>query len=1020
MELKRPDLFESFLAAYEEMEQARREEEGEPVPVEEAGNSPEEEPQEEATQEKQEENDFTLTVAEAVEEATKAPKEPSEKDKDSKDTVNHRILQDFGHKIGGARKDAYAAYYYSLQEAATRKIEKPTLSANWPAPNYQKLLDGGVEPWKVSAIRALRDSCAARPQKLYRVYWQEDIIKKRNLAVGVLQDEYTEETFKGTLWNWYLQEYQGFGASRDKWDATDCGSEQYVYAITQYELYQAMGHKESLKDFYVGFNRRGTDTWKDYSLLMHVSNADFRKNEDAYKELFDLDNTVWYRGKSGGYIPITRNRKSIQELIPALKEVLLMNNDREEKELMQGDKKDKKEKKEEMHFKAVYTAEGYSFWGQVGKGRFLQLTEPIDRNILPDYSKAEAYMKEHYDELKEKLVAVRNMPEFRYDKNQPRTGVARSHGDITPEDYMKTFGFYGVEFGNWIEGKTRQENLNRSYDALLDLADALNLPPKALSLGGTLSLRFGSNGHGGRHAPAAHYELGLKAINLTKRNGAGCLAHEWFHALDNYFGGKDHTEMFSDTNSLRYVSNLLRHIGTITDEYGESHPAYLLNSSKKDIDEKIKNTQKMFEAKPDLYPVRFDVRMGMAKAVRACLHQSGMKERGDELDESRSKAYWGTTVEIMARSFEAYVKHALEKKGIQNDFLVNIRSEKDWMKATNNLKGYPYPYPKKEELPAIEKGFQTLFSALKTHELDNGKVELFSCSNHETLGHQIEESHLIPKGELTQQERDFTVFAEKELQLNIRYFDGPESLHGKCQQDTLYLNRKSEKPLRWTFYHEAFHSMKHRDPKLYNDLITHVEKQGIITDKQIEAFRKSHHALDMPRSTVKEELLANAFADIQQEAHLVNQIAREKPSLAARALTFARRLAQKTKAFFQSHDDALSTKQTEALEDRLKSIANEMRIDGQTPMADKNFVLGLDNLPMFPDNDPPCARLQPFLGDKAAQHQHDVSIMRRMLQKFTPAICEEVLSACSPLRKEPGYAKGVIQEARQGARTFAH
>lgn len=28
MELKRPDLFESFLAAYEEMEQARREEEG--------------------------------------------------------------------------------------------------------------------------------------------------------------------------------------------------------------------------------------------------------------------------------------------------------------------------------------------------------------------------------------------------------------------------------------------------------------------------------------------------------------------------------------------------------------------------------------------------------------------------------------------------------------------------------------------------------------------------------------------------------------------------------------------------------------------------------------------------------------------------------------------------------------------------------------------------------------------------------------------------------------------------------
>ena len=133
--------------------------------------------------------------------------------------------------------------------------------------------------------------------------------------------------------------------------------------------------------------------------------------------------------------------------------------------------------------------------------------------------------------------------------------------------------------------------------------------------------------------------------------------------------------MFSETNSIRYVSNLLRHIGTITDEYGESHPAYLLDDSKKAIDEEIKKAQKKFESKPDIYPVRFDVRMGMAKAVRACLHQSGMKTRGIGLDGPKRKPYWGTTVEIMARSFEAYVKHALEKKGIQNDFLVNIRSE---------------------------------------------------------------------------------------------------------------------------------------------------------------------------------------------------------------------------------------------------------------------------------------------------------------------------------------------------------
>ena len=47
MELKRPDLFESFLAAYEEMEKERTEEEGEPVPAEEAGASQEVEQPEE-------------------------------------------------------------------------------------------------------------------------------------------------------------------------------------------------------------------------------------------------------------------------------------------------------------------------------------------------------------------------------------------------------------------------------------------------------------------------------------------------------------------------------------------------------------------------------------------------------------------------------------------------------------------------------------------------------------------------------------------------------------------------------------------------------------------------------------------------------------------------------------------------------------------------------------------------------------------------------------------------------------
>ncbi|EHX9130148.1 hypothetical protein K3673_005350, partial [Escherichia coli] len=105
-----------------------------------------------------------------------------------------------------------------------------------------------------------------------------------------------------------------------------------------------------------------------------------------------------------------------------------------------------------------------------------------------------------------------------------------------PEQFSDAFGFRGVQFGNYVEGPRRQADLNRAYDSLHDLADVLNVPTKALSLNGRLGLAFGARGKG---KAAAHYEPGEVAINLTKGNGPGALAHEWFHSLDNYFGRYD-------------------------------------------------------------------------------------------------------------------------------------------------------------------------------------------------------------------------------------------------------------------------------------------------------------------------------------------------------------------------------------------------------------------------------------------------------------------------------------------------
>ncbi|WP_336171635.1 PLxRFG domain-containing protein [Acinetobacter ursingii] len=123
-------------------------------------------------------------------------------------------------------------------------------------------------------------------------------------------------------------------------------------------------------------------------------------------------------------------------------------------------------------------------------------------------------------------------------ENTVRRGIERRKGDAKDIDFMKVFGFRGVEFGNWNNQEERQQLLNDAYDGLLDLAEVLKIPAKAISLNGDLALAFGARGQGLSSA-RAHYEPAKVVINLTKMNGAGSLAHEWWHAFDHYLARQD-------------------------------------------------------------------------------------------------------------------------------------------------------------------------------------------------------------------------------------------------------------------------------------------------------------------------------------------------------------------------------------------------------------------------------------------------------------------------------------------------
>lgn len=160
----------------------------------------------------------------------------------------------------------------------------------------------------------------------------------------------------------------------------------------------------------------------------------------------------------------------------------------------------------------------------------------VDR-IFPTREEAMAYMAAHAQEIIETKTSFREELFARPEKVM-REGAQRRTGPATAEDFTKTFGFRGVEFGLWNNQDERQEVMNHAFDGLLDLADVLGVPPKALSLNGDLALAFGARGQGLSGA-VAHYERNYGVINLTKMQGAGSLAHEWMHAADHYFGRQD-------------------------------------------------------------------------------------------------------------------------------------------------------------------------------------------------------------------------------------------------------------------------------------------------------------------------------------------------------------------------------------------------------------------------------------------------------------------------------------------------
>ena len=320
------------------------------------------------------------------------------------------------------------------------------------------------------------------------------------------------------------------------------------------------------------------------------------------------------------------------------------------------------------------------------------------------------------------------------------------------------FGLREVQSGKWVldEPESAKWHMTACAEALADLADFLKVHDAAMSLRGNLALAFGARGRGARTG-SAHYEPDERVINLTKLSGGGCLAHEWFHALDNMA----HELVTGQVGrSVHHATEILDFIpGPVGDAFRTLHHALTqgtarlwedLPYTKAEEKNAVYNLQEDGRASRTISVITSATDAGMAydrlialynqgqfgsdiarkstNRLNSWLHVSAIWHgRNDtmvtkmpksapisnylkeavRLDNGNIGKYWSTSHELAARAFAQYVQKGIERQGNQSDYLAAMNDNSYY--TIFGMK----PFPEDDERHRIELALDRLFEVLR-------------------------------------------------------------------------------------------------------------------------------------------------------------------------------------------------------------------------------------------------------------------------------------------------------------------
>lgn len=656
--------------------------------------------------------------AQEVESSEAQPAQPAKKSRSAPvETAKAEKIEDFGEVLQGARK-----HVYSLSETLDQEIDikAEPLSKSFPKPDNEKLSAEGMDNRTIYAVNRLRKEIPNKPRASYRIEgWVRNTETTRKLVNSVMKGEVRPEDSLGPshlIKNKYERELMGLvdEASPAQLDRLA----DFRLSGAHFSLYHGQKDVDKIQV---------TDTSKKSGFGGMANKTYFDTMEQAREFIRgEINKNVSESGQRQTSFDIWRERGK----------------------------------------------EGVFLGKKIASRKFIELRQ------FDDVKQAREYIEQNRAQLETDLKEKRKKKSFRRVDNNPRVGEDYRQGkDITPAEFEKAFGFRGVQFGNYVEDARRQQDLNNAYDGLRDLAGLLNIPTQAISLNGTLGLAFGARGKGGKNPASAHYEPGGKNINLTKKSGAGSLAHEWWHSLDNYFANMDKDSGFMSDRK---------------------RPAY------------IRPDGNFRESTPADFEVREEVYQAFKEIVRVIQKETGLVERSKEQDGNRTKDYWSTVVEMTARTFENYIIAKAAEQGHQSDYLANIVSEP---KAEDAVKEYPYLLA--TEQPVVTKAFDKLFKTLKTKETDQG-VALYKAKK-QSQAQSLPESvvrrtvqALAPDvQDQIRIEDDFSALPENVQREARRQGINGDEVHGAWHNGTLYINRANMRT-RLDVERVLFHELTHK------------------------------------------------------------------------------------------------------------------------------------------------------------------------------------------------------------------